>query len=51
MIEQVHMTVYAGDWEHKHLIIVGKDSYDILELPSHPFCGILMKDDTLLCVG
>ena len=26
VIEQVHMTVYAGDWEHKHLIIVGKDS-------------------------
>ena len=22
-----------------------------MELPSHPFCGALAKDDKLLCVG
>lgn len=26
VIEQLQQTVYAGDWEHKQLIVVGKDS-------------------------
>ena len=44
--------LYAGEWENKHLLIIKDiEIIELLELSSHPFCGTLVNNNSILCVG
>jgi len=47
------MTIYAGDFDNKKLIIVSKelDSPLYIDLENLPYCGALIKSDTELIIG
>jgi hypothetical protein len=47
-------TLYAGDWENKQVLVIKEGDLEIssiVEVASHPFCGVLVLNESLLCVG
>ena len=52
MREHRQQTVYAGDNDNDQIIVISKDgNTTTLQLDYYPYCGILMKNDTVLAVG
>lgn len=47
-------TKYAGDWENKQVLVIKEGDLEvssIVEVASHPFCGALVMNESVLCVG
>jgi hypothetical protein len=47
-------TIYAGEWENKQVLVIREGDLEvsaIVEVASHPFCGALVMNESVLCVG
>jgi hypothetical protein len=44
--------IFAGDWENKQVLVIKENEiFAPVEVASHPFCGVLIMNEKILCVG